>query len=170
MTVALISLTQNTSSVQMAVDNSYIKTQHSTDFIKTSTLTYSDDVKEVFKASENLDEKIAKADKLWQKKVKSRALGLKERGMKNKKYTLAKVDSEGSEAIEMVQTVQSAGSAVSQAGGMIRTAVKGTSNGIGSIKTMVKNGGVKLGSRKDIAKIATSVKGSVANVAKDTGQ
>lgn len=157
-------------SVQTAIDNTYIKTQRSTDFIKTSTLTYSDDVKEIFKASENLDEKIAKANKLWQKKVKSRALGLKQRGLKNKKYTFAKLDSEGSEAIEMVQTVQSAGSAVSQAGGMIRTAVKSTSNGIGSIKTMVKNGGVKLGSRKDISRIATSVKGSVANIAKDTGQ
>ena len=157
-------------SVQTAVDNSFIKTRRSTDFIKTSTLTYSDDVKEIFKASENLDEKIAKANKLWQKKVKSRALGLKQRGLKNKKYTFAKLDSEGSEAIEMVQIVQSAGSAVSKAGGMIRTAVKSTSNGIGSIKTMVKNGGVKLGSRKDISRIATSVKGSVANIAKDTGQ
>lgn len=157
-------------SVQTAVDNSFIKTRRSTDFIKTSTLIYSDDVKEIFKASENLDEKIAKANKLWQKKVKSHALGLKQRGLKNKKYTFAKLDSEGSEAIEMVQIVQSAGSAVSKAGGMIRTAVKSTSNGIGSIKTMVKNGGVKLGSRKDISRIATSVKGSVANIAKDTGQ
>lgn len=156
-------------SVQTAVDNSFIKTQRSTDFIKTSALTYSDDVKEIFKASENLEEKILEADKLWRKKVKSRAIGLKERGLKNQKYTFAKVDSEGSEAIEMAQTVQSAGSAVAQTGGMLRTAVKSTSNGIGSIKTMVKNG-VKLGSRKEIAKIATSVRGSVANVAKDTGQ
>ena len=68
----------------------------------------------------------------------------------------------------MVKNVQSVGSTVAQTGGMLRTAVKSTSNGIGSIKTMVKNG-VKLGSRKDIAKIATSVRGSVANVAKDTG-
>lgn len=29
---------------------------------------------------------------------------------------------------------------------------------------------MKLGSRKDISRIATSVKGSVANIAKDTGQ
>ncbi len=156
-------------SVQTAVDNSFIKTQRSTDFIKTSALTYSDDVKEIFKASENLDEKIKTADKLWRKKVKSRAIGLKERGLKNQKYTFAKVDSEGSEAIEMVQTVQGAGSAVLQTGGILRTAVKSTSNGIGSIKTMVRNG-VKLGSRKDISRIATSVRGSVANIAKDTGQ
>lgn len=155
-------------SVQTMVDNSFIKTQRSTDFIKTSALTYSDDVKEIFKASENLEEKILEADKLWRKKVKSRANGLKERGLKNQKYTFAKVDSEGSEAIEMVQTVQSAGGTVAQTGGMLRTAIKNTSNGIGNIKTMVKNG-VKLGSRKDISRIATSVGGSLKNIAKDTG-
>lgn len=155
-------------SVKTVVDNSYIKTQRSTEYIRTSRLTYSDSVKEVFKASENLEEKILEADKLWRKKVKARAIGIKQRGLENQKYTTAETDSEGSEAIEMVKTVQSAGSTVAQTGGMLRTAVKSTSNGIGSIKTMVKNG-VKLGSRKDIAKIATSVRGSVANVAKDTG-
>lgn len=156
-------------SVKTAVDNSFIKTQRSTEYIRTSRLTYSDSVKEVFKASENLEEKILEADKLWQKKVKARAIGIKQRGLENQKYTTAETDSEGSEAIEMVKTVQSAGSTVAQTGGMLRTAVKSASNGIGSIKTMVKNG-VKLGSRKDIAKIATSVRGSIANVAKDTGQ
>lgn len=156
-------------SVQTAVDSNFIKTQRSTDFIKTSALTYSDDVKEILKASENLEEKMLEADKLWRKKVKSRAVGLKERGLKNRKYTFAKVDSEGSEAIEMVQTVQSAGGTVAQTGGMLRTSIKNTSNGIGNIKTMVKNG-VKLGSRKDISRIATSVRGNIANMAKDTGQ
>ncbi len=156
-------------SVKTAVDNSFIKTQRSTEYIRTSRLTYSDSVKEVFKASENLEEKILEADKIWRKKVKARAIGIKQRGLENQKYTTAETDSDGSEAIEMVKTVQSAGSTVAQTGGMLRTAVKSTSNGIGSIKTMVKNG-VKLGSRKDIAKIATSVRGSVANVAKDTGQ
>ena len=43
-------------SVKTAVDNSYIKTQRSTEYIRTSRLTYSDSVKEVFKASENLEE------------------------------------------------------------------------------------------------------------------
>ena len=156
-------------SVKTAVDNSFIKTQRSTEYIRTSRLTYSDSVKEVFKVSENLEEKILEADKLWRKRVKARAIGIKQRGLENQKYTTAETDSEGSEAIEMVKTVQSTGSTVSQTGGMLRTAVKSTSNGIGSIKTMVKNG-VKLGSRKDIAKIATSVRGSVVNVAKDTGQ
>lgn len=155
--------------VKTSVDNSFIKTQRSTEYIRTSRLTYSDSVKEFFKASENLEEKMLEADKLWRKKVKARAIGIKQRGLENQKYTTAETDSDGSEAIEMVKTVQSAGSTVAQTGGMLRTAVKSTSNGIGSIKTMVKNG-VKLGSRKDISKIATSVRGSVANVAKDTGQ
>lgn len=156
-------------SVKTAVDNSYIKTQRSTEYIRTSRLTYSDSVKEVFKASENLEEKILEADKLWQKKVKARAIGIKQRGLENQKYTTAETDSEGSEAIEMVKTVQSAGSTVAQTGDMLRTAVKSTSNGIGSIKTMVKNG-VKLGSRKDISRIVTSVRSGVANIARDTGQ
>mgnify|MGYP003302813105 CR=1 FL=1 len=137
-------------SVTKAVDNSYIKTQRSTEYIRTSRLTYSDSVKEAFKITPN-------------------AVGVTPYGFNNQKYITGETDSEGSEAIEMLKTVQSTGGVVAQTGGMLRTAVKSTSNGIGSIKTMVKNG-VKLGSRKDIAKIATSVRGSVANVAKDTGQ
>ena len=136
-------------SVTKAVDNSYIKTQRSTEYIRTSRLTYSDSVKEAFKITPN-------------------AVGVTPYGFNNQKYITGETDSEGSEAIEMLKTVQSTGGVVAQTGGMLRTAVKSTSNGIGSIKTMVKNG-VKLGSRKDIAKIATSVRGSVANVAKDTG-
>lgn len=156
-------------SVKTAVDNSFIKTQRSTEYIRTSRLTYSDSVKEVFKASENLEEKMLEADKLWRKNVKARAIGIKQRGLKNQKYTTAETDSEGSEAIEMLKTVQSTGGVVAQTGGMLRTAVKSTSNGIGSIKTKVKNG-VKLGSRKDISRIVTSVRSGVANIARDTGQ
>jgi len=137
-------------SVTKAVDNSYIKTQRSTEYIRTSRLTYSDSVKEAFKITPN-------------------AVGVTPYGFNNQKYITGETDSEGSEAIEMLKTVQSTGGVVAQTGGMLRTSVKSTSNGIGSIKTMVKNG-VKLGSRKDIAKIATSVRGSIANVAKDTGQ
>lgn len=164
-----LEMSSQPSLIQTAVDNSFIKTQRSTEYIRTSSLTYSDSVKEVLKASENLEEKILEADKLWRKKVKARAIGIKQRGLENQKYTTAETDSEGSEAIEMVKTVQSVGSTVAQTGGMLRTAVKSTSNGIGSIKTMVKNG-VKLGSRKDITRIATSVRSGVASIAKDTGQ
>lgn len=137
-------------SVTKAVDNSYIKTQRSTEYIRTSRLTYSDSVKEAFKITTN-------------------AVGVTPYGFNNQKYITGETDSEGSEAIEMLKTVQSTGGVVAQTGGMLRTAVKSTSNGIGSIKTMVKNG-VKLGSRKDISRIVTSVRSGVANIARDTGQ
>lgn len=137
-------------SVTKAVDNSYIKTQRSTEYIRTSRLTYSDSVKEAFKITPN-------------------AVGVTPYGFNNQKYITGETDSEGSEAIEMLKTVQSTGGVVAQTGGMLRTAVKSTSNGIGSIKTMVKNG-VKLGSRKDISRIVTSVRSGVTNIARDTGQ
>ena len=137
-------------SVTKAVDNSYIKTQRSTEYIRTSRLTYSDSVKEAFKITPN-------------------AVGVTPYGFNNQKYITGETDSEGSEAIEMLKTVQSTGGVVAQTGGTLRTAVKSTSNGIGSIKTMVKNG-VKLGSRKDISRIVTSVRSGVTNIARDTGQ
>lgn len=137
-------------SVTKAVDNSYIKTQRSTEYIRTSRLTYSDSVKEAFKITPN-------------------AVGVTPYGFNNQKYITGETDSEGSEAIEMLKTVQSTGGVVAQTGGMLRTSVKSTSNGIGSIKTMVKNG-VKLGSRKDISRIVTSVRSGVTNIARDTGQ
>lgn len=92
--------------------------------------------------------------------------------LKRKKYTITKADNEGSAAIEMVQTVESAAEAAVQTGGVIRTAVKGTSKGVGKIRTMVKSG-VGIGTRKDIGRVATAVgsglkKGAV-NLAKDTG-
>lgn len=92
--------------------------------------------------------------------------------LKHKKYITAKADSEGSAAIEMAQTVESAAETAVQTGGVIRTAVKGTSKGVGKIHTMVKSG-VGIGTRKDIGRVATAVgsglkKGAV-NITKDTG-
>lgn len=84
------------------------------------------------------------------------------------KYSIAKTDSDGSVAIEMAQTVQAAGSAAVQVGGVIRTAVKKTANGIGSIKTFVKHG-VNVGSMKDAGRIATAVNSGVVNAAKGVG-
>lgn len=88
---------------------------------------------------------------------------------KREKYNSAKLDSDGSAAIEMVQGVQAAGNAAVQAGGILRTAVKGGANGLGGIKTFVQRG-VNVGSIKDIGRIATAVNTTVANAAKDTGQ
>lgn len=92
--------------------------------------------------------------------------------LKRKKYITAKADSEGSAAIEMVQTVESAAETAVQTGGSIRTAVKGTSKGIGNIHTMVKSG-VSIGTRKEIGRVTAAVgsglkKGAV-NLAKNTG-
>lgn len=155
-------------SVLTYVDSDYIKTQRSSDYIKTAKITYSDNVKVIMAASENLDEKMMEADKLWRKKVVSRAMSLKHRQLKNQKYTIASADSDGSEAIETAQMVQGTGSAVLQAGGMLRTAVNNTAKGVESIKTTVKHG-IKVGSIKNIGNIATAVKSGVANVVKDTG-
>lgn len=88
---------------------------------------------------------------------------------KREKYSSAKLDSDGSAAIEMVQGVQAAGNAAVQAGGILRTAVKGGANGLGGIKTFVQRG-VNVGSIRDVGRIATAVNTTVANAAKDTGQ
>ena len=88
---------------------------------------------------------------------------------KREKYSSAKLDSDGSAAIEMVQGVQAAGNAAVQAGGILRTAVKGGANGLGGIKTFVQRG-VNVGSIWDVGRIATAVNTTVANAAKDTGQ
>ncbi len=88
---------------------------------------------------------------------------------KREKYNSAKLDSDGSAAIEMLQGVQAAGGVAVQAGGILRTAVKSGANGLGGIKTFVQRG-VNVGSVKDVGRIATAVNTSVANAAKDTGQ
>lgn len=81
----------------------------------------------------------------------------------------AKMDSDGSAAIEMAQAVQAAGGVAVQARGILRTAVKSGASRLGSIKTFVRRG-VNVGSVKDVGRIATAVNTSVANVAKDMGQ
>lgn len=88
---------------------------------------------------------------------------------KRQKYNSAKMDSDGSTAIEMAQAVQAAGNVAVQAGGILRTAVKSGANGLGGIKTFVRHG-VNAGSIKDVGRIATAVNTTVANAAKDTGQ
>lgn len=87
---------------------------------------------------------------------------------KRQKYNSAKMDSDGSAAIEMVQGVQTAGNVAVQAGGILRTAVKGGANGLGSIKTFVRRG-VNVGSIKDVGRIATAVNTTVSGAVKNTG-
>lgn len=87
---------------------------------------------------------------------------------KREKYTSAKMDSDGSAAIEMVQAVQAAGNVAVQVGGILRTAVKGGANGLGGIKTFVRRG-VNVGSVKDVGRIATAVNTSVSGAVKGAG-
>ncbi len=87
---------------------------------------------------------------------------------KREKYTSAKMDSDGSAAIEMVQGVQAAGNVAVQAGGILRTAVKGGVNGLGGIKTFVRRG-VNVGSIKDVGRIATAVNTTVSGAVKSAG-
>lgn len=87
---------------------------------------------------------------------------------KREKYNSAKLDSEGSAAIEMVQGVQAAGGVAVQAGGVLRTAVKSGANGLGSIKTFVRRG-VNVGSVKDVGRIATAVNTTVSGAVKNAG-
>lgn len=87
---------------------------------------------------------------------------------KREKYSSAKLDSDGSAAIGMVQAVQAAGNATVQVGGILRTAVKSGANGLGSIKTFVRRG-VNVGSIKDVGRIATAVNTTVAGAVKNAG-
>ena len=156
------------SSVQTTVDNSFIKSQRSTDFIKTARISYSGDLKAVITASKNLDTKAKDTEKALRLKAVLQNMQKKQLRLKNKKYTIAKADSDDSFAVETVQVVHSAESAIVQSSGMLRTAVTNTSKGVGTIHSMVKNG-VKIGFARDIGNIATVVGGGIKNIAKDTG-
>ncbi len=156
------------SSVQTAIDSSYIKSQRSTDFIKTARISYSGDLKAIITASKNLDTKTKDTEKALRLKAVLQNMQKKQLRLKNMKYNIAKADSDDSFAVETVQVVHSAESAIVQSSGMLRTAVTNTSKGVGTIHSMVKNG-VKIGSAKDISNIATVVGGSIKNIAKDTG-
>lgn len=87
---------------------------------------------------------------------------------KREKYTSAKMDSDGSAAIEMVQAVQAAGNVAVQAEGILRTAVKCGANGLGGIKTFVRRG-VNVGSIKNVGRIATAVNTTVSGAVKSAG-
>jgi len=156
------------SSVQTAVDNGFIKSQRSTDFIKTARISYSGDLKTVITASKNLDTKTKEVEKVLRLKAVIQNMQKKQLRLKSMKYTIAKADSDNSSAIEMIQAVHSAESTIVQSGGMLKTAIKGTSNGVGTIHSMVHSG-VKIGSARDIGNISTAIGGGIKNIAKDTG-
>lgn len=155
------------STLRTSVDNDFIHTQRNSDYIKSAKISYSEDVKTVIAASENLEEKIHSADKIFRKKAILRNMRIKQMRLKNKRYTVAKSDDDNllSESAELVR---SSADTVIQAGEAVKNTVAVAAGGINSVRSMVKNG-VKIGTKKDVGKIFTAAGRGVRNVASDAG-
>ena len=160
------SITHSDNSLQTSVNNNFIHTQKNSEYIKSAKISYSEDVKSVIAASENLEEKIKSADKIFRKKAILRNMQIKQMRLKNKRYTVAKNDDDNllAESTEVIR--YSAGSVI-QAGESFKNTVAVASSGINSVRSMVKNG-VKIGTKKDVGKIFTAVGGGIKNVVSDT--
>lgn len=155
------------SALRTSVDNEFIHTQRNSDYIKSAKISYSEDVKTVIAASENLEEKMQSADKIFRRKAILRNMRIKQMRLKNKRYTVAKSDDDNllSESAELVC---SSADTVIRAGEAVKNTVAVTTNGINSVRSMVKNG-VKVGTKKDVGKIFTAVGSGIRNVASDAG-
>lgn len=165
--VKIVAATHSSDSLQTAVNNDFIHTQRHNDYIKKAKVSYSEDVKSVIAASENLEEKIQSADKIFRRKAILRNMQIKQMRLKNKRYTVAKSDDYNllSESAELVRT---SADTVIQAGEAFKNTVAVASSGINSVRSMVKNG-VKVGTKKDVGKIFTAVGSGIKNVASDAG-
>ena len=97
-----------------------------------------------------------------------RNMRIKQMRLKNKRYTIAKGDTENSPVAESAELIRSTASSVTQTGGMLRTAVKTAESGASVIHSMVKNG-VKIGSVRDVGIVVTAVSSGMKNIASDTG-
>lgn len=155
------------SALRTSVDNDFIHTQRHSDYIKNARVSYSEDVKTVIAASENLEEKIQSADKIFRKKAILRNMQIMQMRLKNKRYTVAKSDDDNllSESAELVR---SSADTVIRVGETFKNTVSAAASGINSVRSMVKNG-VKVGTKKDALKIFTAVGGGIKNVASDAG-
>lgn len=153
--------------LQTSVNNDFIHTQRHNDYIKKAKVSYSEDVKSVIAASENLEEKIQSADKIFRRKAILRNMQIKQMRLKNKRYTVAKSD-DNNLLTESAELVRSSADTVIQAGEAFKNTVAITTNGINSVRSMIKNG-VKVGTKKDIGRIFTAVGGGIKNVASDAG-
>ena len=152
--------------LRTSVNNNFIHTQKNSEYIKSAKISYSEDVKSVIAVLENLEEKIKSADKIFRKKAILRNMQIKQKRLKNKRYTVAKNDDDNllAESTEVIR--YSAGSVI-QAGESFKNTVAVASSGINSVRSMVKNG-VKIGTKKDVGKIFTAVGGGIKNVVSDT--
>ena len=83
--VKTVTETHSINSLQTSVNNDFIHTQRHTDYIKKAKVSYSEDVKSVIAASEDLEEKIQSADKIFRRKAILRNMQIsefvKERGL-----------------------------------------------------------------------------------------
>ena len=165
--VKAVTETHSINSLQTSMNNDFIHTQRHTDYIRKAKVSYSEDVKSVIAASENLEEKIQSADKIFRRKAILRNMQIKQMRLKNKRYTVAKSDDDNllSESAELVR---SSADTVIQAGEAFKNTVAVASSGINSVRSMVKNG-IKVGTKKDIGKIFTAVGSGIKNVASDAG-
>lgn len=153
--------------LRTSVDNDFIHTQRHGDYIKNARVSYSEDVKTVIAASENLEEKIQSTDKIFRKKAILRNMQIKQMRLKNKRYTVAKSDDDNllSESAELVRY---SADTVIRAGEAVKNTVAVAAGGINSVRSMVKNG-VKVGTKKDVGKIFTAAGRGIKNVASDAG-
>lgn len=153
--------------LRTSVNNDFIHTQRNSDYIKSVKISCSEDVKAVIAASENLEEKIQSADKIFRRKAILRNMQIKQMRLKNKRYTVAKSDDDNLLS-GSVDVIRSSADTVIRAGETVKNTVAVTASGINSVRSMVKNG-VKVGTKKDALKIFTAVGRGVRNVAPDAG-
>lgn len=153
--------------LRTSVDNDFIHTQRNSEYIKSAKISYSEDVKTVIAASENLEEKIQSADKIFRKKAILRNMQIKQMRLKNKRYIVAKSDDDNLLS-ESAEVIRSSADTVIRAGEAVKNTVAVTTNGINSVRSMVKNG-VKVGTKKDVGKIFTVAGRGIKNVASDAG-
>ncbi len=160
-------MTSSSGFVQTSVNNNFIHTQRHSDYIKSARVSYSEDVKAVIAASENLEKKIKSTDKIFRKKAILRNMQIKQMRLKNKRYTFSKNDDDNLLS-ESAEVIHSSADTVIQAGETFKDTVKSAANGISSVHSMVKNG-VRVGTKKDVGKIFTAVGGGIKNVVSDAG-
>lgn len=153
--------------LRTSVDNEFIHTQRNSDYIKSAKISYSEDVKTVIAASENLEEKIQSADKIFRRKAILRNMQIKQMRLKNKRYTVAKSDDDNLLS-GSVDVIRSSADTVIRAGETFKNTVSVAASGINSVRSMVKNG-VKVGTKKDVGKIFTAAGRGIRNVASDAG-
>ncbi len=153
--------------LRTSVDNDFIHTQRNSDYIKSAKISYSEDVKTVIAASENLEEKIQSADKIFRKKAILRNMRIKQMRLKNKRYTVAKSDDDNLLS-ESAEVIRSSADTVIRAGEAVKNTVAVATNGINSVRSMVQNG-VKVGTKKDVGKFFTAAGRGVRNVVSDAG-